>query len=99
MEYQDLRDQFLEKFGEDERIMDEKLHSIGLAKNTYLDIKYQRRQPTKKTIETIRAYVENRRPKFEAVDPKINFYCCFCEEVMPLIKQHDRWACRPCDNA
>lgn len=94
----DITEQFLEKFKKDPRFMNDKLKSIGLAKNTYLSLKYKRMVPRKKTLETIRAYLENRRPKFEAVDPKVNFYCCDCEQIKPLKEQLDRWFCRRCTN-
>lgn len=56
-------------------------------------------KPAKKTIETMRAYLENRRPKFELVKDG-EFYCCTCERIKPLSAQtpRDRWTCKTCAN-
>lgn len=94
----ELRDKFLEKFGADERTFKEKLKAIGLAKATYSDFKYKRREPKKKTIESVVAYLENRQAKHDLVDPDVNFYCCTCETVLPNEVKRDKWTCKPCKN-
>ena len=94
-----LTKEFLEKFAQDKRHTKEKLKDIGLAKNTWISLKRSRMKPAKKTIETMRAYLENRRPKFEFVKDG-EFYCCTCEQVKPISNQNrvDRWTCKTCSN-
>jgi len=99
MNNQSLIDAFLKKFKADRtQSFGAKLASIGIAKATYADFIYGRRTPKKKTLEAIKAYLEERPTKYETIDSSIEFYCCTCEEIKPLLKQFDRWTCKPCKN-
>jgi hypothetical protein len=89
---------FIEKFRADKRLFGEKLKSIGIARATWADLRHSRRKPKKKTIEAMKAYVENRPTKYASIDASKEFYCCDCEKVRPLTEQSDRWSCTKCEN-
>lgn len=95
---ENITKEFLNKFKSDKRKFGEKLKAIGIARATYADLRYNRRDPKKKTVEAMLAYLENRAAKYDQVDHSKDFYCCCCEKSAPLSKQYDRWTCKPCKN-
>lgn len=89
---------FIEKFNSDRRTFAEKLKAVGIARDTWATIKYNRRVPKKKTVEAMRAYLENRPPKYDLVTSPTEFYCCTCEKGVPISRRHDQWTCKSCCN-
>jgi predicted RNA-binding Zn-ribbon protein involved in translation (DUF1610 family) len=87
--------QFLAKFKADRRPFAAKLRVIHIPKGTYSHLINGKGTPRKTTIEAMRAYLENRPPKFTLVMAG-EAYCFSCENIVPLADMRTRWECLHC---
>lgn len=94
-EINSLRERFVRRFNEDVRPFKEKLNSIQIPKGTYSNLLSREKTPKKHTLESIRAYLENRPPKFTLVK-KGESYCSACELIHPTGEMKDKWTCKEC---
>lgn len=93
----DLVRQFLAKFKSDKRKFDPKLKVIGLSKGGYSYILNTGKIRGKRIIETLRAYVEDRVPKFANLPGGYSF-CGGCEEVFTVTEMKDQYHCKLCQS-
>lgn len=97
----EILDRFLDKFGADERTFAEKLKAIRMSKGGYSHlINDKGDRISKKVLETMRAYLEDREPKW-ALPKEGEFYCYSCETIQPegqLVRQN-KWECKSCKKA
>lgn len=87
--------QFLKSFNEDPLPFALKLKRISISKGAYSDLINQKRTPHKRTIESMRAFIEKRVPKFLLVSEKEK-YCGSCEEIYLNAAMKDPWICKKC---
>ncbi len=91
---------FLEKFKQDARPFALKLKTMRMSKGTYSYLLNGCGEKTsKKVLETMRAYLEDREPKWAlpVSDPEF-FYCFSCELIKDIARRQDRWTCGDCSN-
>ena len=98
-EYQEnIRHLFLLKFEADKRTAKAKLEAIGMSKGGLHSLIHKPTASMKKrTIETMRAYLENRQPRFKTKDGY--GWCSGCEEVKFNPEFRDKWTCFKCHEA
>lgn len=93
----ELREQFIIKFNTDSGGFATKLKLIQMPKGTYSSLLNDAHPPKKKTLEMMRAYLENRVPKWTLVKAG-EFYCYSCEEIYPVEKRKNEWVCKACSH-
>lgn len=95
---EDLTVRFLAALKRDKRTLIVKLQLAYLPKGTYSHLLHRTaKRPAKTTLESMRAYLENRPPKFTLVKPG-EAYCYFCEDIFPKDRFRDPWTCIVCKN-
>jgi predicted RNA-binding Zn-ribbon protein involved in translation (DUF1610 family) len=88
---------FLNKFRSDPRSFSEKLKVIGLSKGGYSHLLNGKNKPNKRTIEVMRAYLEDRPSKFHLIQEGQSF-CSSCEQILSSSEMRDEWVCCKCRN-
>lgn len=85
---------FLAKLNSSKKSLNERLKEAHLGKGTYSNI-LNGKTLSKKTLELMTAYLDDRVPKFLETQPS-KFYCFSCQENLPEETRAHRWACKPC---
>lgn len=97
-EVKELKARFFEKFHNTSGLKGVRLKQAYMTDATFDDLKGKNLKIRKRTIELMRAYLENRKPKFMSV-PFDHSWCTCCEEIVPRKAQHNFYYCKPCHNA
>lgn len=92
-----LTARFLRKLRASKLPLKARLKEVGMPKGTYSSLINSKHRPSKKVMETMRAYLEGRDPKFKLCGPNER-YCCSCESILPESSFKDRWVCKACHN-
>lgn len=98
---EDYKDQlmadFFKAFRKDPRKFVEKLKACSMAKGTYSYLLNGKTRPDKRSIESMRAFIENRAPKYTLVQAG-EFYCGCCEQILAESARAsgNQWECTKC---
>jgi len=94
----DLKAKFLHKFDSGSGTKIGRCKLGHFAKGTIDGIRKTNRSFRKRTIELMRAYLLDRKPRFLDI-PFDHIWCTSCEEYIPRKEQHNLYYCKPCHNA